>query len=337
MVKVSVIIPVYNTEKYLPECIESLINQTLDDIELIFVNDASTDSSRSLLEEYGQKYSQKIKIINLTANIKQGGARNCGIGIASGEYIGFVDSDDYVNLDMFEKMYNEAKSHNYDLVEADWFVEDETKMTKKIFKSSEITGFLDVDMKRELILNATPIVVKIYKRSIIEENTIRFPEKLAYEDIPLIVSTPLFIDSRGKVNEPLYHYIKRPESTTTLKNSLHHYDRLITTNYLLEDLKVRGLYKKFKPEIDFQYIKRAYLVTIMTCLKRHDRINVDYLYKSRKNIKMKLPDFKKNKYMSSLTKYQKTMIFSNEISPYFTIFMYRFLGEIEMMKHRLRN
>ncbi|MDD2457669.1 MAG: glycosyltransferase [Eubacteriales bacterium] len=335
MFQVSVIIPVYNTEIYLRQCIESLVMQTIKNIELIFINDASTDGSIEILSEYKKKYPDKIKIIDLTTNIKQGGARNCGLDVASGEYIGFVDGDDFVEIDMFEKMYHEAITHNYDCVESDWFVEDAENKTKKIYTSPDYTGVLNENSRIDLILNATPFWTKIYKNSIFKENKIRFPEKYAYEDIPLIVSTPIFINSRGKVKEPLYHYIKRPESTTTTINSLHHYDRLNTTIYLLNDLKTRKLYYSYKDEIDIQYIKRAYLVTILTCLKKHKNYNIKYLFIARDNIKTHLPDYTKNKYLKTLSLYQRILMQSNDISPYLTIVVYRIFGELEIMKKRI--
>ena len=113
MSKVSVIVPVYNTEKYLEKCLNSLINQTLHDIEVICVNDGSTDNSLNILNQYAQK-DNRIKIIN-QENKMQGAARNAGTQIAAGEYIGFVDSDDWIDLDYFEKLYNAATKYNLDI------------------------------------------------------------------------------------------------------------------------------------------------------------------------------------------------------------------------------
>lgn len=337
MTKVSVVVPIYNTEKYLRRCIDSLINQTIDGIEIILVNDASTDGCLDIIEEYQKEYPEKVKTINSTINKRQGGARNLGVEIATGEYLGFVDSDDYVDFELYEKMYNEAISNNYDYVECDWFVDDEEKHTKKVFHSLAIIGNLAIEKKRELIINATSIWTKIYKTKIFKEKAIKFPEFLSYEDIPLIVSTPIFFDNRGKVNEPLYYYVKRPESTTTLKNSMHHFDRLDTTLYLIKDLKQRDLYELYKEEIDYQYIKRAYLVTIMTCLKKYDRVNFGYLYIARKNIKENLNKYKNNKYMDHFSKYQRALLYANDLHPYFMVLIYRLFGEYEMMKQRFKD
>ena len=117
--KVSVIVPVYNSENYLRQCLDSLVYQTLNDIEIIAVNDGSTDNSAIILEEYALKFPDKIRQFN-QENKGQACARNFGLQQAKGEYIGFVDSDDSVALDLFEKMYQLARSEKADLVECDF-------------------------------------------------------------------------------------------------------------------------------------------------------------------------------------------------------------------------
>ena len=109
----SVIVPVYNVEEYLPSCIESVLNQTFSDFELILVNDGSPDNSLSILEEYAVK-DERIKIIN-KENGGLSSARNCAIPLAQGEYIGFVDSDDWIDLDFYEKLYNTAKKYKAEI------------------------------------------------------------------------------------------------------------------------------------------------------------------------------------------------------------------------------
>ena len=106
MKKVSIIVPVYNTEKYLRKCLTSLVNQTLSDIEIIIVNDGSPDNSKKIVEKYLKEYPDKVKYFE-QPNGGQGSARNLGLTKASGRFIGYVDSDDYVDLSMYQKMYDE--------------------------------------------------------------------------------------------------------------------------------------------------------------------------------------------------------------------------------------
>ena len=120
MPKVSVIVPVYNVEKYIDKCLESLVNQTLKDIEIIIVNDGSTDNSIKIVEEYKEKYKNKIIYLE-KENGGLSDARNYGIQYAKGEYIAFLDSDDYVDRKMYEKLYNKAIENNSDIVECDFY------------------------------------------------------------------------------------------------------------------------------------------------------------------------------------------------------------------------
>ena len=121
MPKVSVIVPVYNVEEYLERCLDSLVNQTLKDIEIIIVNDGSTDGSKEIIQKYLNKYKNIVYLEKENGGLSS--ARNYGIPYAKGEYIGFVDSDDYVELTMYEKMYNKAIEEKSDMVECDFIWE----------------------------------------------------------------------------------------------------------------------------------------------------------------------------------------------------------------------
>ena len=135
MPAVSVIVPVYNMEKYLEECIRSLAEQTLPDIELIFVDDGSVDASPRILEAYRTKYPERIRVIT-RPNGGQGSARNAGIRAARGEYVGFVDSDDYVDRRMYAAMYTKASSDDLDLVECDFHYLEENGREKRSYGSA---------------------------------------------------------------------------------------------------------------------------------------------------------------------------------------------------------
>ena len=120
MPKVSVIVPFYNVEKYIEKCLNSLVNQSLEEIEIILVNDGSQDSSKEKAKEIEKKFPNKIKYYE-KANGGLGDARNFGIKYATGEYIAFLDSDDYVEPTMYEEMYEKAKQENADMVECDFW------------------------------------------------------------------------------------------------------------------------------------------------------------------------------------------------------------------------
>ena len=115
-IKVSIIIPVYNNSKYLRDCLNSVLKQTLDNIEIIAIDDCSTDDSFRILREYQSRYKEKIRVFRNNKNMGVGYTRNFGISMAYGEYIGFVDGDDYINPRMYEDMYNNGEYNNADIV-----------------------------------------------------------------------------------------------------------------------------------------------------------------------------------------------------------------------------
>lgn len=218
--KVSVIVPVYNTEKYLSKCLASLIQQTLKEIEIIIVNDGSTDNSLSVILEF-QKIDARIKVIN-QENKLQGAARNNGMMIAAGEYIGFVDSDDWVDLNYYEKLYNAAKKYNSDIALATnvRIGNGKTKKRLNIEKEEFITtlqGKMDIcnQWKDGCSTN------KIYRYSLLTSNNITWPEGCYCED-KLFTAKALFY-ANGVVAVPklYYYYFRNPNSTVNSKKGKH--------------------------------------------------------------------------------------------------------------------
>ena len=158
MSAVSVIVPVYNTEKYLEECIRSLTEQTLSSLELIFVDDGSTDASPKILERYRARDPEHIRVIT-QKNAGQGKARNVGLAAATGEYVGFVDSDDYVDRRMYAAMYTRAGSEELDLVECDFHYLEEDGREKRSYGSAAPWN-------------------KLIRRRLLTDNDIWFPESI---------------------------------------------------------------------------------------------------------------------------------------------------------------
>lgn len=209
---VSVIVPVYNVAPYLPQCIDSLINQTLQDIEIICVNDGSTDVSPKILQDYAKRYFN-IKVIN-QGNGGQSAARNAGIEIAKGAYIGFVDGDDWVALpERYENIYRNAKEHRVDIIidNIGCYSDKRSKQYRdEFFCNDTLPVSFEKPMNTERILpilfemNVSPCN-KIVKTSIFRENNIRFIDELIYEDnlyhldIFLYAKTCLFMKQIGYV------------------------------------------------------------------------------------------------------------------------------------------
>ena len=182
MPNLSIITPIYNTQKYLNRCLDSLINQTLKDIEIICINDCSTDNSLEILKEYQNK-DKRIKIINLKENKKQGYARNIALNKTNGEYIGFIDSDDWIDLNYFEKLYTKAKEHNCDIALAT-NVRIGNGITKKRLNLKEEKIAYTLQEKIDLSNQAkNPCPTnKIYKKELLINNNITFSEGCFCED-----------------------------------------------------------------------------------------------------------------------------------------------------------
>lgn len=319
MIKVSIIVPVYNVEMYIERCIDSLVNQSLDEIEIILVNDASPDNSLNIIKEYKIIYPNKIIIIDSKENLKQGGAKNLGLKAAKGEYVGFVDSDDWVKLDMFEKLYNNAKEFNSDIVDSDLYIasDEENIINVEISNYKDQLGYLDTDKKRSLILHSGRMVTKIFKRELFLNNHIIFSEKLFYEDNEIIPLLMVKASKLTKVDEPLYYYFKKNISSTTSKiNSYHHFDRLITAKKMKDSFEYRGLLKIYNEEIEYRFIELYYLNTIHLCLTKFNVPEITYLIKIRKYIKDEFPNYRKNKYFNAKTSFRKrTLSKLNDINP----------------------
>ena len=219
MAKLSIIVPVYNVEKYLPKCLESLTNQTLKDIEIICVNDGSMDNSLAILKEFASKDS-RIRIID---NQHQGVAktRNTGIEQSTGEYIGFVDSDDYIDIDFFEKLYNSATKSNSDIAIAsilkhkNFFNIYNAKYTKEETSITIQDKIKLCEDKKHFFFYAWN---KIYHSGFIKENNIKFSEGQIYEDVMFAIKALYYSNKIISVYGTKYHYIEHENSLTKYKD-----------------------------------------------------------------------------------------------------------------------
>lgn len=260
MIYVSIIVPVYNTkEEYLRECIESLLHQTLDNYEIILVNDASTDKSLEILNEYAGKYSHMVRVIESQENKKQGGARNLGIKAARGQYIAFMDSDDIAVPEMYEKLYMEAKRAEADVVLCNW--ERINDAGEKYVASSIPAVWKHNGMLQDysdLFLNPSSVCCKLYSRSLLIDNNIFFPEHMFYEDNAWCPLCMLYVNKVSYVDERLYLYRLNNQSTTEGGSVNKYLDRCRAAEWLDKELKKRGKYGHIKEAADFWFFHCYY-------------------------------------------------------------------------------
>lgn len=287
MTKVSIIVPVYNVEKYIEKCLASLINQTLQEIEIIIVNDGSTDGSKKIIEKYLE--NKKIKYLE-KENGGLADARNYAIPYAKGEYIGFVDSDDYVEKTMFEKMYNKAKQEDADMVECDfiWEYPKKNKIdTGKIYKG-----------KKQAIVEARVVAWnKIIKRQILQSTKIKFPKGLRYEDVEFFYKLIPNLNKISFIKEPLVHYVQRDTSIANTQNekTAQIFEILENViNYYIE----KNIFNEYKEELEYTYIRLLLCSSLKRITQIKDKnLKKDLIKLTWKNLNNKFPNWKKNKYL----------------------------------------
>ncbi len=319
----SIILPVFNVEKYLDRCIKSIIEGTYKDLEIIIVNDGSKDNSDKIIEGYLKKYN------NITYIVKENGglshARNVGYAYAKGEYIAFFDSDDYIEKDMYEKLMEKVKEYKYDIVVSDLYMEYE-QTGKKVYVSSNISEEYKnvekdnngISIRKEIMENIYIAVHnKIYKKELIEKtfkNNTPFVNGMYYEDIIYTYSILQNIDSISFVNEPLYYYVQR---STSISNNYDKklYDIITSVEILIENavknnnfeeyrdileyIGIRYLYGTFMKRIAKTKNKKIYLEGYNIVLKKDNEIYIKYgilgKNKKRNNILNNCDDCKKFK------------------------------------------
>lgn len=238
-VNVSIIVPVYNTDKYISKCLESLINQTLKNIEIICVNDGSTDNTLEILNKFASSDS-RIKVIS-QENKRQGAARNRGCEIATGEYIGYIDSDDWVDLDYFEKLYSAAKKYNSDIALATniRIGNGKTKKRLEITKEEFVTSLQDkIDITHQ-VNNPCP-TNKIYRREMLLKNNITWPEGVYYEDKLYTIQALYYANGVVTVPNINYYYFRNPNSTVKTKSKKLTIDKENAKREVLNFLKSKN-------------------------------------------------------------------------------------------------
>jgi glycosyltransferase involved in cell wall biosynthesis len=270
MSKISVIIPVYNAEKTIVRCIDSLLNQALQDMEVIIVDDHGQDNSIKIIQhqiaEHPLKY--RFKFAKTDANSGPGTARNVGLQMAQGEYVAFVDSDDWVEPDMYSSLYETAKQHSADLCHCSAVWENPKKNQQRVLSNISVKqGSFSNENKRYFLANFKSYFwFYIYRREILNENKITFPPEKDSEDIYFLTCNILYAKSIAHVDKPMYHYIYDSNSLSRFKNEKRYLERLSTFRRLFDFAKTHHFYDEYKQELQFVYLKKAYLSAVINYL-----------------------------------------------------------------------
>lgn len=270
--KISIIIPVYNVENYLAECLDSCICQTMSDIEIICIDDMSTDSSKDIIKSYVDKYPQKITAIMLEKKGGHGGALNAGIKAAKGAYLCFVDSDDYVDIHYCEEVYKKAVHEDLDLVFIDAYMVKGEKREYVNFITKPESWFS---------CGAYAVWLQIIRKKIIIENELFFPENTRAVDLAMTPLWKYYASKKEKINKPFYFY-------RVLGDSLSHSNDItkviepITKSlpYRRSEFKKRGLNEKLARQEGI-LIYWDVVVTLKRMLSENIQYSTDDLVRMR--------------------------------------------------------
>ncbi|WP_166921425.1 glycosyltransferase family 2 protein [Flavobacterium poyangense] len=281
-IKVSVIIPVYNAEVFLVDCVKSMMNQTLKECEFIFINDGSSDNSRQIIEDF-QKDDKRIKIINQD-NAGRSAARNAGIANATGKYIGFVDSDDFVSQDMFEELYKKASEFDTDIVVSSYFLGRDNKYIFKdaVFPVNIIYDqrFIQNNIISNLLEREDLFAVwnKIYKKELITAHNIIFPNE--YEEDQMFnlnifntASNVLFVDYSGYFYREVFDGVSKnifKIDYFEIARQKFHFDYKTRFNLIIDD-------KEFEKLKAIRFIQKVFYLVF-----KYGTVKISFAYKIKK-------------------------------------------------------
>lgn len=292
IMKVSVIVPVYNVGEYLEKCLTSLVNQTLNEIEIIIINDGSTDNSQEIINKFKSKYKNINNYIQ--ENKGQAAARNYGLECSTGEFITFVDGDDYIELDMLEKLYNEIVKNKYDILISD-IVKEENNKTY-IFKNY---WNVKKEVNKNFMTSHLGPVARLYRRKFLIDNKFKFLEGVIYEDLATIPLLGMYTNKIGYMDTAYYHYVIRNGSSmrqTKYNEKLE--DIFKVMSYLSDNIN-----KDYNEELEYLYIehllysaslrflqfdKKNMIIKINDIMRKKFPKYSDNIYYKQKSFKFKL-------------------------------------------------
>lgn len=303
MPKVSVIVPIYNVEKYLEKCINSLLSQTLEDIQIILVNDGSKDNSGNIAKEYEKNNKDRVIYVE-KENGGLSDARNYGLKYATGDFIAFLDSDDYIEKNAYEKMYNKAIEENADYVECDfiWEFPNKIRVDKQYpYKNKkEMLSFVRVVAWNKLI-----------KRHLIIDNNLEFPKGLRYEDVEFTYKLIPFINKFAYVDKSFIHYVQREGSIANVQNERTAEIFTVLDN-VIEFYKKNNIYEKYRDELEYNYARYLLCSSLKRMCKIKDKtIREKLLTESWERLNLNFPNWKENVILKTVNigknKYMRTV------------------------------
>ena len=315
--KVSIIVPVYNAGIHLKLCLDSLVKQKLKDIEIILVLDAPTDGSDKLAEKYAQD-DKRIKLVYNKTNLHIGFSRNEGLKIASGEYIGFADHDDYCDADMFEQLYIKAKNNNADVVVSNYYVESEAKqsyfgfpgdLSDSEFQANVFTSLINARISRINTYsfdNVNVIWNQLFRREFLLTNNICFTDNkiITMEDVLFNIKVHFFARKVCYLPETYYHHVNNSQNEfdnydyraiAKVIPHLAEIDKFLRTNNIWQQYKeqfaectLKRLYTSYRNEVKFK--KFIHSFDFFKKVRRNEQLqNILNVFENNNSLVKKFP------------------------------------------------
>ncbi|MBQ2910485.1 MAG: glycosyltransferase [Bacilli bacterium] len=298
MADISIIVPIYNAEKFIKKCVDSLLNQTKKELEFILINDGSTDKTHDILKTYKDKRIKYFK----NKNQGIGKTRNFGIEKATGKYIIFIDSDDYIEPTTCEELYNKAIKEKADVVVCDFFKVYDDGSIEDINLPSFKTSKLKDNPNILIDINLSPWN-KIYSTKLIKDNNIRFAEGIKYEDVPFVSEALDRANKIAKLDKKLNYYVIHGNSETTVRDKR-----------IFDILKIVDMIRKyFKNKTYMNDIVDKLTVRIVTNYNIQQRqqkdikVGMEFIDDAFAYLKKEVPDYKDNKYYENRSFLKRTI------------------------------
>lgn len=305
--KVSVVVPCYKLkQEWLERLFASIYNQTIGfaSLEVIFVVDASEDDTFERLQKLEQQYEENVLLINCEEKVGPGGARTLGIQYASGEYISFVDQDDWIEEEMYAHMYEKAAEYDCDVVESYNTRDDVVKKNRKLRTGKEDAFYcLDTAEKRKAFFREDAperrkYWAKIYRRNFLLEHQLFFPELVKYDDNYFKGMVFYHAQRVYVLEEYLYHWMMNENSISMTQDVSSHVDRMKVELLKLEEYQRRGLLEVYRDEMEYIFLEQFYANTLNTIWTRNGGMSMELFDYMRNEVKTRFPEYRQNPYIA---------------------------------------
>lgn len=331
---ISLVVPIYKVEKYLKRCIESILNQTYKNLEIILVDDGSPDNCGKMCDEYAKK-DERIVVIH-KENGGLSSARNAGLERAKGKYVLFVDSDDFLVENGVEIVSKKALEKEYDLICFNYYNYLENGIS---YEMDNVSKYADIEYDKKFMLSQLTAWSRAYKISFLKQNNLLFKEKIIYEDLAFVPSLINYTKNIGYVNEFLYYYTIRENSIMTSKVfNINRDDKFIALETLEKTFEINKSFEKYKKEIEYIHIKHLLVAYSSELLKYQRKIYVSRIKKAFEIMNEKYPSWEKNEYYKNEKKSTKIFLGFMKSNLYFLgkIFCYT-IPKISLLRKNFLN